>query len=198
MARRVRQVNTTVLIACEGSAEENFLKHIRTTFLHRNGGIALTIKNAHGKGARYVLDKAIAWCGRGGYDKVAIAYDTDVDLSAAEKKKAQIKRIVSLPSSPCFEATLLQLLGQTPPATTSACKTTFEKIAGWPAHDPRVLDQAAFGKTNIERLRETIPVLARLLAFIEQPAASTAIAALHANRIDLDGDLKNWRDDGRD
>lgn len=197
MPRFVRQQRTTVLIACEGHAEENFIKHIRTTFLHRSGGIALTIKNARGKGARHVLDHAIALWGQGGYDKVAIAYDTDVDLSASEKKRAHAKRIILLPSSPCFEATLLLLLGQTTPATTKACKTAFEKIAGWPAHHPRVIEHAAFGKANVERLRETIPVIARLFALIEQPTAST-IATLHAKRIEMDGDLKDWLEDGRD
>jgi hypothetical protein len=197
MARRVRHVNTTVLIACEGSAEENFLKHIRTTFLHRSGGIALTIKNARGKGARNVLDKAIAWCGRGGYDKVAIAYDTDKDLSAQEHRQAQTKRIVLLPSSPCFEATLLQLLQQQPPATTKECKAVFQRIIGWPAHDPRVILHEAFSKTNIEQLREKIEMISRLLTFLDQPPTPT-MAALRASSIRMDGDAKDWLDEGRD
>jgi hypothetical protein len=197
MARRVRQVNTTVLIACEGSAEENFLRHIRTTFLHRSGGIALTIKNAHGKGARYVLDKAIAWCGRGGYDKAAIAYDTDEDLSVQERQKAQAKRIVLLSSSPCFEATLLQLLKQQPPATTKECKAAFEQIMGWPAHDPRTLQDGAFGKINIERMREKIDMISRLFDFLGRSPMAT-IAALRADGIHLDGKVKDWVNEGRD
>jgi hypothetical protein len=197
MARRVRHVNTTVLIACEGSAEENFLKHIRTTFLHRSGGIALTIKNACGKGARNVLDKAIAWCGRGGYDKVAIAYDTDKDLSAQEHRQARAKRIVLLPSSPCVEATLLQLLKQQPPTTTKECKAAFERIMGRPAHDPSVIQHKAFGKTNIEQLREKIEMISGLLDFLGQPPTPTT-AALRADSIRMDGNTRDWLDEGRD
>jgi hypothetical protein len=168
MARFARQQRTTVLIACEGHAEEIFLKHIRSTFLHREGNTALTTKNAHGKGARHVLKTAIACMSRQAYDRVAITYDTDENLSAQEHRQAKATRIVLLPSSPCFEATLLQLLKQQPPATTKECKVNFERIMGWPAHDPRTVQHEAFDRVNIERMREKIDMIARLFALVDQ------------------------------
>jgi hypothetical protein len=197
MAHFLRQQRTTVLIVCEGHAEDIFLKHIKTTFLHRAGLIALTLKNAHGKGARHVLKEAIACMKREGYDRVAIAYDTDVDLSEKERRQAQAKRIVLLPSSPCFEATLLQLLQQRPPVTTKECKADFQRIVGWPAHDPRVIQHQAFGKANIERLREKIEMLSKLLAFLDQPLTPT-ITALRVDSIRMTGNAKDWLEEGRD
>jgi RloB-like protein len=197
MARVVRQQRTTVLIACEGHAEEVFLNHIRSTFLHREGNTALTIKNAHGKAARHVLKQAIACLSRQAYDRVAITYDTDDDLSLQEHRHAQAKRIVLLPSSPCFEATLLQLLKQQPPTTTKECKAAFEQIMGWPAHDPRTLQHDAFSKLNIATMQEKIDMISRLFVLLGQsPTATTT--ALRADGIHLDGAARDWTGEGRD
>jgi RloB-like protein len=176
VARYVRQQRTTVLIACEGDAEEIFLKHIRRAYLNRGGNMALTIRNAHGKEAEHVLNRALAWQRAYGYDKVAIAYDTDKDLSVAQRCRAEAKGVVLLPSSPCFEASLLQLLGHPPPPSTAECKALFKQTMGCPAHDPRMVEHAAFARPNLDRLRERVHPVGRLLSFLEHPVTSNVDA----------------------
>jgi hypothetical protein len=46
----------TLLLVGEGYHEEAFLSHVKQIYAPRGCGLAVTIKNAHGKGAMHVID----------------------------------------------------------------------------------------------------------------------------------------------
>lgn len=50
MARKQHQVRKTLLIVGEGDSEEAFLKHLRELYCSGGAGVAVTVRNAHGKG----------------------------------------------------------------------------------------------------------------------------------------------------
>ncbi|TAG27544.1 MAG: hypothetical protein EAZ37_05145 [Burkholderiales bacterium] len=109
--RKQREQRPTMLIMGEGFAEVALLKHLRSLFLPRDAGLALTIDNARGKGARNVVNAAYAKARVFAYDHVWVLLDTDTDyderlISDAKKKKIQIAAC-----NPCLEAALLQIKG---------------------------------------------------------------------------------------
>jgi hypothetical protein len=115
MSRRTaserRQARRTVLLVGEGTAEESFLKHLKELYVERQGGVAVTIKNAHGKGAANVVDHARKQQRNADYDVVAALLDTDTDWNDATRKQARLGKVHPVPCSPCLEAVLLEIAG---------------------------------------------------------------------------------------
>lgn len=127
------QAKRTLLLVGEGRHEEAFLNHVKQLYVPRGSGLAVTIKNARGKGAKHVIE----WTGRQSanvaYDKVAAMLDTDTDWTPAVAKLARAKRIQVLASEPCFDAVMLRLLGQ--PANDDA-KSLKRRLAAFLHDDP--------------------------------------------------------------
>ena len=48
---RQRHVARTVLLVGEGDAELSFMQHLKRIYVQRGSGVAVTLKNARGKGA---------------------------------------------------------------------------------------------------------------------------------------------------
>jgi len=101
----------TVLLVGEGDAEENFLRHLKSLYVSRSSGVAVTIKNARGKGALHVVDYARRQRLNAAFDVTAALLDTDKDWSAATAKTAQQAKVHVLPCTPCLEAMLLSIKG---------------------------------------------------------------------------------------
>lgn len=160
------QAKRTVLLVGEGRHEEAFLNHVKRLYVPRGSGLAVTIKNARGKGARHVIE----WTGKQianiAYDKVAALLDTDTDWTPAVKKLARTKRIQVLASDPCFDAVMLRLLGQ--PATGDA-KNLNRRLAAFLHGDPT--DPASylerFGKDCLEAGRADEATIDALLKLLE-------------------------------
>jgi hypothetical protein len=163
-----RSLRTTVLIVGEGSAEQNFLNHVRVAFLARNGDLVLTVKNGHGKGGRAVLQKAIATNRFTPYDRVAVLVDTDVDWGDRERKLARERHVIALESTPCFEAVLMTIAGHTAPPDTRRCKQSFEQHFDCQAHDMNLLRREEFSAQQLLAARVKVPVVHSLLALLGQ------------------------------
>jgi hypothetical protein len=163
-----RGLRTTVLIVGEGSAEQNFLNHVRVAFLARNGDLVLTVKNGHGKGGRAVLQKAIATNRFTPYDRVAVLVDTDVDWGDRERKLARERQVIALESTPCFEAVLMTIAGHAAPPDTRRCKQRFEQHFDCQAHDVNLLRREEFSAQQLRAARVKVPVIHSLLALLDQ------------------------------
>ena len=78
MARKQHQVRKTLLIVGEGDSEEAFLKHLRELYCSGGSGVAVTVRNAHGKGPENVIDHAARQARIYSYDARAALLDTDI------------------------------------------------------------------------------------------------------------------------
>lgn len=115
----------TLLIVGEGRHEEAFLNHLKRQYVPRGCGLAVTIKNARGKGALHVVKWTAGQAAIAKYDVVAAMLDTDTNWDAKTEKLAKSKRILVLKSEPCFEAMMLRLIGETPTGDAHALKKQF-------------------------------------------------------------------------
>jgi hypothetical protein len=165
MQRTVRRVRRTIQIVCEGYAEEYFLKHVRSLYLARSGDVALTVKNARGKGGRAVLNHALSPRFRGHFDVMAILIDTDQDWGDAERARAKAGEVVVLESTPCLEAWLLAVNGHASRGNSAHCKREFERRFGAEAHEAEVYVRH-FNRAVLDAARSRVRVLEQLLLLI--------------------------------
>ena len=107
-SRNSRCVRRTIVIVAEGEHDKALLRHLKRCVGRRTSDFTVTISNAHGRGAKHVIDKAKAHK-RNGYDSAAAFFDTDTDWNDAVRKAAT--GIILLPSDPCLEAMLLRVAG---------------------------------------------------------------------------------------
>ncbi len=121
-----RTVLHTVLLVGEGATEVAFLRYLKLLYIHRGCGVHVTIRNARGKGANHVLDYAIRQLRNAAYDRVVTLLDTDIPLTAAAAKRAKVRKVQVIGSSPCVEGLLLDILGVPVPATSPECKIRCE------------------------------------------------------------------------
>jgi hypothetical protein len=161
------KVARTLLLVGEGNAEEYFLRHLKSIYVQRGSGVAVTIKNAHGKGAFHVVDVAIRQALNADYDQRAALLDTDVGWDLRTQIKAKKNHVEVLPSDPCFEALLLQI-HQRPVQgrTTAQLKQDFVVFFGTAASDSGLF-QRHFSAEMIAEARTRLPVLNRLLVLLE-------------------------------
>ena len=124
MARWTSQ--QTLLLVGEGATEVAFLRHVKSLYVSRGWGLSVAIKDAHGKGAKHVID----WTSRqiGDYSKKAAMVDTDQDWSDAVQKKANASKITVLKSEPQIEALLLRILGESDVGDAVQLKKRLKKI----------------------------------------------------------------------
>jgi len=108
---RTRTVRETVLVVCEGYAEEAFLKHLRQLYTSKSEGRSLTIRNARGKGAAHVVTTTVRISRQLPHKLVASMFDKDTDWSEAAANDARKKKILPVVSDPCLEAVLLRMHG---------------------------------------------------------------------------------------
>ena len=107
-----RAILRTVLIVGEGACEVAFLNHLKTLFVKRGCGVTVKISNAKGKGSAHVVDFALKQSQNSAYDDVAALLDTDDVWTDALKKHAKKNKIKLVPSEPCVEGLLLEILDE--------------------------------------------------------------------------------------
>ncbi len=144
--RKNRHQLPTMLIMGEGFTEVELLKHLKAQFVPRGAGLALTIDNARGKGAKNVVRTALAKSSVFSFDHVWVLLDTDQDYGECLVSEARRKKIHIAACEPCLEATLLRIKGVEPTGRSQEIKRQFENRFGLTAHDaqlyPRHFDLA--------------------------------------------------------
>ena len=158
----VWKAQRTLLIVGEGRHEEAFLNHVKQLYVQRGCGLAVTIKNARGKGARHVIDWTARQIANAEFDVVAAMLDTDQDWSPAVAKLAKSRKIRVLASEPCFDAVMLRLLDK---AAVGDAKALKKQLAPYVNHDPTLSPNYAehFGKACLEAGRGQEPTIDALL-----------------------------------
>ena len=164
--KATRRVRRTVLLVGEGDAELAFIKHVKLLYFDRAGGIAVTVKNARGKGALGVVDFAIRQSRNADYDVKAALLDTDTDWNDKTQTMARKAKLQVVASQPCLEAMLLALHGEAVQNLSSAkYKQAFEARFGSPAHDDGVYAKH-FPIELLNKARADSSQLAQLLALL--------------------------------
>ena len=166
-----RVVAKTLLIMCEGDADEAFIKHVKNLFEVRGGGLRVTPASANGKGARHVVNQAIRHSGA--FDTKAVFFDTDTGYDEETKKKIKQNGLIELVCDPCFEALLLDILDQKIRQNESATnlKREWKKFAK--LQDGKVASYAnayenLFPKSVIEHAAQNISTLERILSLFKK------------------------------
>ena len=166
-----RTVLRTVLLVGEGYAEVAFIEHLKALYITRGCGIALTVKNARGKGALHVVEVAVRQSKNAAFDVKAALLDTDTGWNEATRNIARIAKVQVVPCVPCLEAMLLAMHGEVQEAqSTAVYKQAFEKRFGRPANDA-TLYAKYFSKEILEKARVQSQELEALLVLLT-PAAS--------------------------
>ena len=161
-----RYVRRTVLLVGEGDAEVAFIKHLKSLFFDRGGGIAVTVKNARGKGALGVVEFAIRQSKTADYDVKAALLDTDADWNEKTEAKARKAKVQIVASQPCLEAVLLALHGHAAQnLSTAKYKQAFATEFGAPAHDAGVY-ATHFPLQLLNKAKDDSPQLVQLLALL--------------------------------
>lgn len=160
-------VRQTVLLVGEGYAEVAFIEHLKALYVPRGCGIALTVKNARGKGALHVVEVAIRQSRNAAFDVRAVLLDTDTDWNEKTQAMARKAKVQVVPCRPCLEAMLLALHGETAQSKSSAQhKLAFATRFGAQAHDASVYAKH-FSCELLEKARLGSPELEQLLALLK-------------------------------
>lgn len=69
-----------------------------------------------------MVDYAIRQCRNAAYDRIVVLLDTDLEMSAAVRRRARTKKVQIIGSTPCVEGLLLKILGERVPVTSAECK----------------------------------------------------------------------------
>jgi hypothetical protein len=128
-------------IVGEGRHEAVFVRQVQRLYAPRGCGLSVTVKYAHGKGAKGVIDWTTRQIANAAYDEVAVMLDTDQDWSPAVDALARSRGITVLKSIPCFEAVLLRLMGENVSGSSRVLK---KRLAPFVDDDPT--EARSYGK----------------------------------------------------
>lgn len=164
--QKPRKAQHTTLIVVEGDTELALIKYLKE-LCGRNCGTRVKTENAHGGSGDAILKQAIKQCPP--FDACACLYDTDrAPTVKKDIRKAKQLNIQEIRSTPCIEALLLEILGETVPASTEDCKRAMQRIVG----DDSLTEVATFEKyfpqDLIERQRANVCQLDALLNLIKR------------------------------
>ncbi len=159
---RRRQVRETLLVVAEGDAEVALLRCVKSLYTRDSNGRSITIRNASGKGARYVIDYAARLRAFAPYTESAAVCDSDTDWNQDTAAFAKRSSITVLLSEPCLERSLLAIAGEQVQGNTAKMKQMFEAKFGGPAHQPGLIEEH-FTLNMFNAARGNVEVLHRLL-----------------------------------
>jgi hypothetical protein len=161
----MRRTHHTIMLVCEGYAEDRFARVIHDLYLPRNCGSTLQRKNARGYGGARALELALQLQQQTAHDTYGILVDTDRHWSDVERELARCSRIVVVENEPCLEATLLQVDGQRPHRLTRDNKTAFNDLYGGPA-DREGIIRRNFPRDKFDQARSRVPAIDSFLNLI--------------------------------
>ncbi len=166
MVSKQHQVRKTLLIVGEGDSEEAFLKHLRDLYCSGGAGLAVTVRNAHGKGQENVIDHAAKQAKLYSYDACAALLDTDIPWTGKLIKDARKAKINMIGSIPCFEGLLLSILGKRPATQCADCKRSIQQLLGTDLTERQSYGKH-FSKAVLDEARKTVKELEQLIGFYE-------------------------------
>ena len=159
-----RRQRFTILLVGEGHAEVALLTHLKGLYASRGSGVAVSIRNARGKGAAYVVNYAIRQTRNAAYDRVVTLLDADTDWNSAVRSKAARAHIEVIACAPCLEVLLLHVRDEAvrDGLTSVQIKQQFKARFGAPAHEPHIYPEH-FGRQYLDHARHRLGELDRLL-----------------------------------
>ena len=163
----VRRAARTVLLVGEGAAEVQLLQHLNGLYVQRGSGVAVTIKNARGKGAGHVVDFTFRQSRNAAFDVKAALLDTDTDWTDKTRAAARKAKVKVLPCEPCLEAVML-VMHHIPVEglTTAQLKRSFTQRFGAAACEVSVLRH--FNLDLMDEARKRIAILDELLTLMTE------------------------------
>jgi hypothetical protein len=162
----VRRSHHTILLVCEGYADDELARVIRDIYLSRNCGINLSRKNARGNSGARALRLAQQFKHHTPqYDEYAVLVDTDADWGDSERARARSAGIICVENAPCLEATLLIVDGQSTHRDSHDNKRVFKELYGGPAHQKGVI-QRNFTKAKFDSTRSRVGAIDSLLRLL--------------------------------
>lgn len=106
--RKTRMLRSTRLIICEGISDKKFVERIKTLYHPRNAGFSVKIDEAGGGGPKTAIQRAINYPGE--FDRKYIYIDSDLAITATDRKAAERRNIKIIQSIPfCLEGLLLKI-----------------------------------------------------------------------------------------
>jgi hypothetical protein len=159
-------IRKTLLIVGEGDSEEAFLKHLRELYCSGGAGVAVAVKNTHGKGPEHVIHHAARQSRIYSYDKCVALLDTDIPWTDKLKKDARKAKIEMVGSNPCLEGLLLSILGERPIVQSAECKKAIQQLLNIDLTERKSYARD-FPKAVLELARAKIYELDRLLEYIQ-------------------------------
>jgi hypothetical protein len=165
--RHFRHVRSTLLMIGEGGTETAFLEHLRSLYCERNIQFTVTIRNAHSKEQTHLLDFARRLTSNIDYDRCIILLGAGIPWTAQSKERARQGKFDLVDSEPCIEGLLLSILDDPVPDYPSACKTAIGKALPSVKLTEKGAYTFHFGKGLLEEVRDTIPMLNKLLEALE-------------------------------
>ena len=166
MARKTHRMRPTLLAVGEGDSEGAFLKHLRALYCSGGVGVTATVRNAHGKGPKHVIDFTSRQARAYSYDRVVALLDTDNPWTGTLLKTARRGKIVMVGSRPCLEGFLLSIQGKQPPEQTAACKKAIAQSLGIDLTEAEGYARH-FPKAMLEDARARLPELDSLIRCFE-------------------------------
>jgi hypothetical protein len=163
----MRRTHYTIMLVCEGYAEDQFARVIHDLYLPRNCGTTLQRRNARGYGGAGALDVALQLQPQTGHDAYGILVDTNTHWGDPERARAQQAGIVVVENNPCLEAILLQVDGQRVHQQTRENKASFVTLYGGPASREGVI-RRNFPRDKFDDARSHVAAIDQLLRFIRR------------------------------
>jgi len=130
MARPVRSVeNLRIhLLYGEGPSDAAFLTFLKMIFTPRGAGFQIKTDGDDGGDPANVLHRCIHYRRRADFASRTVLVDTDRPWCPAEVvARARREDVRMLPSRPCLEGLLLEILGQPVPTMSIECKRVFHR-----------------------------------------------------------------------
>ena len=141
------------------------MQHLKKLYVERGSGVAVTIKNARGKGAWHVVDFACRHSRNAAYDVKATLLDTDTDWNDRARVAAPKAEVHVMPCQPCFEAMLLAVhRAPVEGRTTAQLKQDFAARFGASASDASI--SRHFNREVLEEARFRITILNELWSLL--------------------------------
>mgnify|MGYP007017065685 CR=1 FL=1 len=147
-----------------------FLQHLKSLYVQRGSGVAVTIKNARGKGAAHVVDLARRQSSNAAFDAVAALLDTDTDWSDKTQAAARKARVQVITCEPCLEAVLLAV-HQRPVQGRSSAQLKKEFFDRFGAHAHQAAYAVHFGTPVLAQAQARVPVVQQLWILMNSPSA---------------------------
>lgn len=164
MAKKRQVLKATLLIVGEGVHEKAFLQYLKSLFDHRESGQVVKVDAASGGSPIEIIDETIRKNNHAEYNRKVILLDSDIVIRQQDRDKAKKYKIELIESTPiCLEGMLLELLGQTIPASAQSCKDKLHSLLkGDPASTSSystLLPEAVLAGTNKPQIQRLIELL---------------------------------------